>query len=172
MENIGVNKFEVVDLPGMKTIAFVADRNVESTGISTFSLEKIEHNVYEEAGSVKKVFSVINNNKDEERFIVLLTLADNKAYLNTGVLSADGFQKSNEILPITYGTLYNQDAVEYKEYVYNVNLKRPFTIIDTQSCEEIKPTLFVEPMTNLLKGRYKLLPYRAYIVLELGIEQG
>ncbi len=170
MENLGVSKFEIVDLPGMKTIAFVADRNEESTGISTFSLEKIEHNISEEAGNVKKVFSVINNSEDE-RFIVLLTLADNKAYLNTGVLSSNGFQKSNEVLPIAYGTLYNQDSIEYKEYSYNVNLKRHFSIIDTQTCEEIKPTLYVEEMTNMLKGRYKLLPYRAYIVLELGVEQ-
>ena len=170
MENMGMSKFEVVDLPGMKTMAFIADRSDEATGISTFSLEKIEHNVLEDAGNTKKVFSVLNNQADEH-FIVLLTLADNKAYLNTGVLSNQGFQKSNEILPISYGTLYNQNEVEYKEYTYNVNLKRHFSIIDTQTCEEIKPTLYVEPMTNLLKGRYKLLPYRAYIVLELGVEQ-
>lgn len=170
MENLGVSKFEIVDLPGMKTIAFVADRTEENTGVSTFSLEKIEHNISEDSGNTRKIFSVVNNS-DEEHFIVLLTLADNKAYLNTGVLSTQGFQKSNEVLPIAYGTLYNQDSVEYKEYTYNVNLKRHFSIIDTQTCEEVRPTLYVEEMTNLLKGRYKLLPYRAYIVLELGVEQ-
>ncbi|MEG0073032.1 MAG: hypothetical protein RR922_00320 [Clostridia bacterium] len=172
MNNIGVNKFEVVDLPGMKTIAFVADRSYnmgQDTKEPIFSLEKIENSTAIENGENKKIFSVVNANRDEQ-FIVLLTLCDNKAYLNTGVLSEKGFEKSDEVLPLAYGTVYNQDAIEYKEYTYASSLKRHFSIIDTQTAEEVKPTLFVEEVTKVLKGRYKLLPYRPYIVLELRVE--
>lgn len=164
-----VNSFEVIDLPGMKTIAFVAEKNQNHADSHvTFSLEKIEHQFKNEGGVDKKVFSV-ENFEDEENFIVLLTLASNKAYLNTGILDANGFQKTENALPIMYGTLYNQDNIEYKEYTYTPSLKRSFSIIDIQTCEEIKPTLYVDDSTKQLKGRYKLLPYRPYIALELSV---
>lgn len=167
-ENMQINRFEVVDLPGMKTIAFVAEKAENANTAPTFSLEKLEHTIRNENGVDKKVFNVVNS-EDEERFIVLLTLANNKAYLNTGILDQNGFQKTEQALPIMYGTLYNQDSVEYKEYTYTPSLKRNFSIIDIQTCEEIKPTLYVDDITKQLKGRYKLLPYRPYIVLELSV---
>lgn len=167
--NMQINRFEVIDLPGMKTIAFVAEKTENGNNSpTTFSLEKIEPQTRNDNGTDKKIFCV-ENFENEENFIVLLTLASNKAYLNTGILDARGFQKTEETLPITYGTLYSQDNVEYKEYTYTPSLKRNFSIIDIQTCEEIKPMIFVDETTQKVKGRYKLLPYRPYIVLELSV---
>ena len=46
-------------------------------------------------------------------------------------------------------------------------MKRRFAIIDTITCEEVKPTLHIDEVTKEVKGMCKLLPLRPYVVLEI-----
>ncbi|MNV82621.1 hypothetical protein D3C71_1763660 [compost metagenome] len=118
---------------------------------------------------MKKIFNVIAGNIDKQ-LIILLTLTNSKAILSMGELTSDGFTAVEKNLPLSYGTIYNQEGVEYKEITYTPNFKRHFSIIDTQSGDEIKPSLYVDDVTNTVKGRCKILPNRPYIVLELKLE--
>lgn len=169
---IQMNKFEVLDMPGMNTLAFVVEENIEEykKGNAFLSLQKVECDEVEENGKIKKVFNVIVGNS-EKQLIVLLTLTQAKAILSTGELTKEGFTAVEKNVPLSYGTIYNQDGVEYKEISYTPDFKRHFSIIDTQTGEEIKPSLYVDEITNTVKGRCKILPHRPYIVLELKLEE-
>ena len=77
---VQMNKFEVIDMPGMNTIAFVVEKNEDAkrTGGAILSLQKIEAIDSEENGKIKKTFNVICGDT-EKQLIVLLTLTNNKA---------------------------------------------------------------------------------------------
>ena len=168
---VQMNKFEIIDMPGMNTIAFLVEKNEneKSKGNAYLSLQKIQCIDTQEDGKIKKVFNVIRNGK-ESQLIVLLTLTNNKAILSTGELNEKGFMATETNVPLSYGTIYNQEGVEYKEIDYTPSMKRHFSIIDTQTGEEIKPVLYTDEITGEVKGRCKLLPNKPYIVLELRFE--
>ena len=168
---IQMNKFEIVDMPGMTTIAFVVEKNglEYEKGKPLLSLQKIESIDNQEEGKIKKTFNVIRSD-DKPQLIVLLTLTNSKAILSTGELTKEGFKIAESNVPLNYGTIYNQTGVEYKEVEYTPNMKRHFSIIDTQTGEEVKPVLYTDEITGKVKGRCKILPNRTYIVLELNFE--
>lgn len=165
---IQMNKFEVIDMPGMVTIAFVVEKNEEEyeKGRSILSLQKIECIDTQVEGKIKKTFSVIKTD-EEPQLIVLLTLTNSKAILSTGELSDKGFKTTESNVPLSYGSIYNQSGVEYKEVEYTPDMKRHFSIIDTETGEEVKPVLYNDEITGKVKGKCKILPHRPYIVLEL-----
>lgn len=168
---IQMNKFEIVDMPGMTTLAFVVEKNTVEyeAGKPLLSLQKIESIDNQEEGKIKKTFNVIRTD-DKPQMIVLLTLTNSKAILSTGELTKEGFTTTESNIPLNYGTIYNQVGVEYKEVEYTPNMKRHFSIIDTQTGEEVKPVLYTDEITGKVKGRCKILPNRPYIVLELNFE--
>lgn len=165
MEYIHTNKFEISDMPGMKTLAFLIEEDI-SANIPFYSLQKLEPVNIETEGKINKQFNVIDDGKEQD--IVLLTLANKKAILSMGVLGKDGFKSGEGSKSVSYGSIFNADGIEYKEFAYTPNMKRRFTIIDTVTCEEVKPVLYADTITNEIKGRCKLLPLRPYIVLEIG----
>ena len=168
---IQMNKFEIIDMPGMTTLAFVVEKTEEmyGDGKPMLSLQKIESIDTTDNGRIKTSFNVIKTN-DEPQLIVLLTLTNSKAVLSTGELSDRGFKATETNVPLSYGSIYNNEGVEYKEVEYTPNMKRHFSIIDTQSGEEIRPVLYNDEITGRVKGKCKLLPHRPYIVLELKFE--
>jgi len=167
-----MNKFEIIDMPGMDTIAFLVERNDNEyrKGNSLFTLEKIDSTQREEEGRIKKTFNVLPDGQ-EKHMVVLLTLTKSKAILSTGEITEDGFVSRDNAVPLSYGTVFNQEGVEYKEFSYTPNMKRQFAIIDTSTGEEVKPTLYVDNVTNEVKGKCKLLPLRPYIILELRLDR-
>lgn len=171
MDSLQMNSFEIVDMPGMNTVAFLVERNDNEyrKGNSLFTLSKIEHIDSEENGKIKKAFSVIP--VAEKQFIILLTLTKSKAILSTGELTAEGFKSKENAVPLSYGAIYNQDGIEYKEFSYTPNMKRQFAIVDTGTGEEVKPSLYVDPVSSEVKGKCKILPLRPYIILELRVDK-
>lgn len=169
---IQMNKFEVIDMPGMNTIAFVVEKNEEeyNKGNAFLSLQKIDCIDTEENGRIKKTFNVIRTD-EEKQLIILLTLTNSKAIISTGELTEEGFLATETNVPLNYGTIYNKEGVEYKEIEYTPNMKRNFCIIDTQTGEEVRPTLYNDEISGEIKGRCKLLPQKPYIVLELKFEE-
>lgn len=123
----------------------------------------------QEDGKVKKIFNVIKG-KEASQLIVLLTLTNSKAILSTGELSDEGFSATETNVPLSYGSIYNQEGIEYKEVEFTPNMKRHFSIIDTQTGEEVRPVLYRDEISGEIKGRCKLLPHKPYIVLELKFE--
>lgn len=164
MEYIETNKFEITDIPGMNTLAFLVEKD-NSASIPFYSLQKLESTNVQNDGKISKEFSVIDDGASQD--IVLLTLTNKKAILSSGVLNSDGFTPSKVSEAINYGSIFNMDGIEYKEFSYTPNMKRRFTIVDTATCEEVMPSLYVDAETKQVKGRCKILPLRTYVVLEI-----
>ena len=168
MESVQMNKFEIVDMPGMNTIAFLVEENVSEviSGETYYSLQKLDHLDKDAGGRITKEFSVIRD-EDGLQDIVLLTLTKNKAMLSTALLDANGLKPTEDKLPLSYGSLYDDTNVQYKEFIYTQNMKRRFAIVDTSTCEEVKPVIYIDDVTGEIKGKCKLLPLRPYVVLEV-----
>ena len=168
MESILMNKFEVIDMPGMNTLAFLVEENSSevTSGETYYSLQKLDHVAKEMNGKTTKEFSVLND-ADGMQDIVLLTLTKSKALLSTGVLDSNGLTPTEDRLPLSYGSLYDYSNIQYKEFIYTQNLKRRFAIIDTTTCEEVKPIIYRDEITGEIRGKCKLLPLRPYVVLEV-----
>ena len=168
MESVQMNKFEIVDMPGMNTLAFLVEENESEIvrGEIYYSLQKIDHIDKESNGKIVKEFSVIKD-ADGMQDIVLLTLSKNKAMLSTALLDDSGLKPTEDKLPLSYGSLYDDKNIQYKEFIYTQSMKRRFAIIDTTTCEEVKPTLYIDDLTQEVKGKCKLLPLRPYVILEV-----
>ncbi len=168
MENIPMNKFEIVDMPGTSTLAFVVEETESEVvrGETYYSLQKLEHTDKEMDGRIAKEFFVVNDS-DGMQDIVLLTLTKSKAILSTALLDKNGLTPTEDKLPLSYGSLYDDSNIQYKEFIYTQNMKRRFAIIDTTTCEEVKPTVYRDEITGEIKGKCKLLPLRPYVVLEI-----
>ena len=69
-------------------------------------------------------------------------------------------------MPIKFDTLYSKEEI-YKEFQYTPNLKRPISIIDPETTEEVKPMLFMDKKTNEVKGKCKLQPNKPYFAFEI-----
>ena len=69
--------------------------------------------------------------------------------------------------PFKFNTLYSEEKTEYKEFEYTPNLKRPISIIDPETTEEIKPRLYFDEKTNTVKGKCELKPYKSYFAFEI-----
>ena len=106
-------------------------------------------------------------NDDEKQLIVLLTLTNSKAILSTGELNSEGFRAIDTNVPLSYGSLYNQEGVEYKEVEYTPNMKRDICVIDPETTEELKPRLYFDEKENKVKGKCKLKPNKAYFAFEI-----
>lgn len=168
MESVQMNKFEIIDMPGMNTLAFLVEESESEVirGEIYYSLQKLDHVTKEMNGKITKEFSVIND-ADGKQDIVLLTLTKSKAMLSTALLDANGLKPTEDKLPLSYGSLYDDANIQYKEFIYTQNMKRRFAIIDTTTCDEVKPVLYIDEVTGEIKGKCKLLPLRPYVVLEV-----
>ena len=138
-----MNKFEVIDLPGMNTLAFLVERDYDAytQGYAYLSLEKLRSVEVREEGQIKKVFNVLVEDPDDE----------------------------DDIVSLTYGSIYNTEGIEYRDVAYTPDLKRNFTIVDSQTGEEVKPALYKDD-NGEIRGRCKIMPNRPYIVLEVTID--
>ena len=46
-------------------------------------------------------------------------------------------------------------------------MKRPISIIDPETTEEVNPTLYFDEETNEVKGKCKLKPHKHYFAFEI-----
>ena len=70
-------------------------------------------------------------------------------------------------MPVKFDTLYSETAMELKDFKYTPNLKRPITIIDPETTEEVKPMIYLDKSTNEARGRCKLKPNKSYFSFEI-----
>ena len=84
-----------------------------------------------------------------------------------GLLTEDKVKIAKRPIPIKFDTLYSEQETEYKEFKYTPDLKRPISIIDPETTEEVKPILYFDQETNEVKGKCKLKPYKSYFAFEI-----
>jgi len=118
-------------------------------------------------GEKKKKTFYVDDPKSEGNLLAILSFGKEKVVINNGKLEGDKVLISKKPIPFAFKNLYSEEEMEYKEFSYTPNLKRPITIIDPETTEEIKPVLYFDEATNEVKGKCKLKPYKSYFAFEI-----
>ena len=167
MEEFGSNFFTLLDPEDMKTLAFLINKTQEDDD-NVYTLQKLDCSVKTDAEGIKKTFYFNEEISGEERKeLVLLTMGNGKALLNSAIFETGKLQIGKKSDLITYKKLYSESSAEYTDIKYTPNFKRPISIIDPELCDEVKPVLYYDSDANEVKAKIKMLPNKSYIALEI-----
>jgi len=131
-----------------------------------YTVERLQY-TEELVGENKKKTFYVDEFRAEGNPLVILSFGKDKVVVNNGFLDKEGITVLKKPMPIKFQTLYSEEETEYKDVEYTPNLKRPISIIDPETMEEIKPILYFDEKTNEVKGKCKLKPYKSYFAFEI-----
>lgn len=170
MEEIIQGKhFSITDPPEVNTVIYQVNKTPKEEmeeHSPKFTVERLDF-TEELIGEKKKKTFYVNKPAPEGDHLVILSFGNEKVVVNTGILEDAQVKISKKPMPIKFTTLYNEKETEYKEVQYTPNLKRPISIIDPETTEEIKPVLYFDEETNEVKGKCKLKPFKSYFAFEV-----
>ena len=130
-----------------------------------YTVERLDR-MSEIRGEGTKRTYFIDNPSVENDQLVILSFGKERVVVNSGLLGEDRIKISKQPSFVKFDTLYS-DETQYKEFNYTPNLKRPISIIDPETTEEIKPVLYFDEKTNEVKGKCKLKPHKSYLAFEI-----
>ena len=116
---------------------------------------------------MKRKTFYINNPSINEDQLVILSFGKEKVVVNMALLQGNKITMSKKPIPLKLNNIYSEEEQEIKDVRYTPNLKRPICIIDPETTEEIKPTLYFDEETNEVKGKCRLKPYKKYFAFEI-----
>lgn len=158
-------EFSILDPKGSKTIAFAIENDYIDNEI-VYTLQLLDNTEEEQDGKKKKTFYV--EDTDSETTVLMLTMGKNKVVINSAILKDNEISVIKSPNVVKYEPILNtSEEVEYRDFKYTNNLKRPISIIDVKTGEEVKPVLYIDQESGEVVGKCKLMPYKPYIALEL-----
>lgn len=160
--------FSITDPKDINTVIYRINKTAKEylNEYPKYTLERLVSSE-ELNGNAKKKTFFIDYPEPEGEDLVILSFGENKVIVNMGKLKNDKIRISRLPIPVQFDTLYLETATEYKNFKYTPNLKRPITIIDPETTEEVKPMLYIDQTTNEVKGKCKLKPYKSYFAFEI-----
>ena len=160
--------FSITDQPQVKTIVYKLDETEKNIAKNApkFTIEKLDY-TEELVGEKRKKTFYVNEPDPEGNSLIILSFGKDKVVVNVGLLQDDKLSIIKKPMPIKFETIYNEEETEYREVEYTPNLKRPISIIDPETTEEIKPVLYFDEETNEVKGKCKLKPFKSYFAFEV-----
>lgn len=166
MESIQGKHFSITDPEGVNTVIYRINKTAKEylPEYPKYTVERLL-SAEELKGNLKRKTFFIDEPEQEEQLIIL-SFGKDRVVVNMGILGEDKIKISKRPMPIKFNTLYTEEE-EYKEFGYTPNLKRPITIIDPETAEEIKPVLYMDEETNTVRGKCKLKPYKSYFSFEI-----
>ena len=160
--------FSITDPKDVRTIIYKVNKTEsEFKDSPRFTVERLERLDELNGENTKRTFFIDEPSENGDD-LVILSFAKDKVVGNTGVLNEDRVRITKTPIPIKFDTLYSEE-IQYKEFNYTPNLKRPISIIDPETTEEIKPILYFDEKTNEVKGKCKLKPYKSYFAFEVRV---
>ena len=156
--------FSITDPKDVRTVIYEVNKEKSDDG-PKYTIQRLDF-TEEIRGENKKKTFYIDNPIEEGNSLVILSFAKEKVVVNTGLLLDDKVYIKKKPMPIKFETLYSEESL-YKEFDYTPNLRRPISIIDPETTEEIKPVLYFDEKTNEVKGKCKLKPYKSYFAFEI-----
>ena len=170
MEEIIQGKhFSITDPPEVNTVIYQVNKTPKEElkeNSPKFTVERLDF-TEELVGEKKKKTFYVDEPKPEGNKLAILSFGKERVVINNGILEGDKVIISKKPMPFKFETLYNEKETEYKEVQYTPNLKRPISIIDPETTEEIKPVLYFDDATNEVKGKCKLKPNKTYFAFEI-----
>ncbi len=160
--------FSITDPKDVSTVIYRINKTAKEylNEYPKYTLERLVSSE-ELNGNAKKKTFFIDYPEPEGEDLVILSFGENKVIVNMGKLKNDKIRISRLPIPVQFDTLYLETATEYKNFKYTPNLRRPITIIDPETTEEVKPMLYIDQTTNEVKGKCKLKPYKSYFAFEI-----
>lgn len=169
MESLQGKHFSITDPKDVNTVIYQlnkTDKEEVLKGSPKFTIERLEFSEELRENATRKTFFV-DNPKEEGNQLIILSFANNRVVVNMGILQNDKVKISKKPMPVKFDTLYSENETSFKEFKYTPNLKRPISIIDPVTTEEIKPTLYFDKETNEVKGKIMLEPQKPYFAFEI-----
>ena len=167
MESIQGKHFSITDPEGVNTVIYRINKTAKEylNEYPKYTVERLLSTEELKGNFKRKTFFI--DEPDYEEQLVFLSFGKEKVVVNMGILEDDKIKISKKPMPIKFNTLYSEKEGEYKEFGYTPNLKRPISIIDPETTEEIKPVLYFDEKTNEVKGKCKLKPHKSYFAFEV-----
>ena len=167
MDKIQGKHFSITDPQGVNTVIYRVNKTSKELlqEYPKFTVQRLEY-AEELNGNLKKKTFFVDEPENEEE-LVILSFGQDRVVINMGLLEEDKVKIAKRPIPIKFDTLYSEQEQEYKEFRYTPDLKRPISIIDPETTEEIKPVLYFDEETNDVKGKCKLRPYKSYFAFEV-----
>ncbi len=167
MDKIQGKHFSITDPQGVNTVIYRVNKTPRELlqEYPKFTVQRLEY-AEELNGNLKKKKFFVDEPENEEE-LVILSFGQDRVVINMGLLEEDKVKIAKRPIPIKFDTLYSEQEQEYKEFRYTPDLKRPISIIDPETTEEIKPILYFDEETNEVKGKCKLKPYKSYFAFEI-----
>ena len=168
METMQGKHFSITDPDGVKTVIYQVNTTKKEylNQYPKYTVERLDHTEEIVGNYNKKTFYVDEPQKDGNQLIIL-SFAKDKVVINNGILLGDEVKITKKPTPFKFNTLYSEQETEYKDFQYTPNFKRPISIIDPETTEEVKPVLYFDEKTNEVKGKCKLKPYKSYFAFEI-----
>jgi len=167
-ESMQGKHFSITDPKEVNTVIYQINKTEKQylKDSPKFTVERLEY-TEEFVGENKKKTFFVDEPSPEGKQLLILSFGKEKVVVNMGILEEQQVKISKKPIPMKFQTLYNEEETEFKEFTYTPNLKRPISIIDPETTEEIKPTLYYDEKTNEVKGKCKLKPYKSYFAFEI-----
>ena len=166
MESIQGKHFSITDPEGVSTVIYRINKTAKEylNEYPKYTVERLVSSEELKGNLKKKTFFI--DEPDSEEQLLFLSFGKERVVVNTGTLEEDRIKISKKPVPVKFDTLYSTEEI-YKEFQYTPNLKRPISIIDPDTTEEVKPILYMDKETNEVKGKCKLKPNKSYFAFEI-----
>lgn len=167
MEIMQGKHFSITDPKGVSTVIYRVNKTDKEL-IKEFPKYTIERLISAEEirGNLNKKTFFIDEPDNQEQ-LVILSFGQEKVVVNMGILEENKVKISKKPMGIKFNTLFSEEETVFKDFRYTPNLKRPISIIDPETTEEIKPTLYFDNDNNEVKGKCKLKPNKSYFAFEI-----
>lgn len=172
MESFEGKHFSITDPKDVNTVIYRINRTEKEflQDSPKFTVERLAY-LEELTGELKRKTFFVDDPSSNGEQLVILSFGKDKVVVNTGIMEEDKLRISKKPMPVKFNTLYSEEGSVYKEFKYTPNLKRPISIIDPETTEEVKPIVYLDEETNEVKGKCKLKPYKSYFAFEIREEQ-
>ena len=170
MEEISGKHFSITEPESINTVIYKVNKTEKEflDKSPKFTIERL--NYYEEyIGRNKKKTFFLMDPAPEGNELVIFSFGKDKVVVNNGFLETrtNIVRVSNTPVPMKFETLYNENETEFREFEYTPNLKRPITIIDPDTTDEVKPRLYYDEETKEVKGKCTLQANKTYVMFEI-----
>ena len=167
-ENIEGRHFSITDQKDVNTVIYQVNKTEKQflKDSPKYTVERLKY-TEEYVGNNKKKTFYVDDLSPSNNQLVILSFGKEKVVVNMGILEEDRVRISKKPMPMKFKTLYSEEELEYRYFVYTPNLKRHIYIIDPETAEEIKPTLYYDEESDEVKGKCKLKPYKSYFAFEV-----
>lgn len=168
MDYIQGKHFSITDPKDVNTVIYQINKTEKEFEENSpkFTLERLKSRAEFVGDKTRRIFYV-DEPKQEGNDLVILSFATEKVVVNMGKLMKDEVKITKRPVPVKFDTLYSEKETEYRDVRYTPNLKRPITIIDPETTEEVKPILYYDREAKEVRGKCKLKPYKSYFAFEI-----